>query len=41
MTTNQSPAAFIIGLFETRLPVANLELSMEFYEKVLGLELTD
>jgi len=35
MTTNQSPAAFITGLFETHLPVANLELSMAFYEKSL------
>lgn len=39
MTANQSPAAFITGLFETHLQVANLELSMEFYERVLGLEL--
>ena len=39
MTTNQSPAAFITGLFETHLSVANLERSMEFYGKVLGLEL--
>ncbi len=38
MTKNQSPAAFITGLFETHLPVANLERSMEFYQKVLGLE---
>ena len=39
MITNQTPAAFITGLFETHLAVANLERSMEFYEKVLGLEL--
>ena len=39
MTTNQPPAAFITGLYETHLQVANLELSMEFYEGVLGLEL--
>lgn len=39
MSANQSPAAFITGLFETHLQVANLELSMEFYERVLGLEL--
>lgn len=39
MTANQLPAAFITGLFETHLRVANLERSMEFYEKVLGLEL--
>ncbi|HVS87473.1 MAG TPA: VOC family protein [Candidatus Acidoferrum sp.] len=39
MTANQSAAAFITGLFETHLQVANLELSMEFYERILGLEL--
>ncbi len=39
MIMNQTPAAFITGLFETHLQVANLERSMEFYEKVLGLEL--
>ena len=39
MAANQLPAAFITGLFETHLQVATLELSMEFYERVLGLEL--
>ena len=39
MSANQSPAALITGLFETHLHVKNLERSMEFYEKVLGLEL--
>jgi lactoylglutathione lyase len=39
MSANQTPAAFITGLFETHLQVRNLERSMEFYEKVLGLEL--
>ena len=39
MTTNQPPGVFITGLYETHLQVANLELSMEFYEGVLGLEL--
>ena len=39
MSENQSPAAFITGLFETHLQVVNLELSMEFYERILGLEL--
>ncbi len=39
MTTSQTPAVFITGLFETHLRVASLELSMEFYERVLGLEL--
>ena len=39
MSVNQTPAAFITGLFETHLQVRNLESSMEFYEKVLGLEL--
>ena len=39
MTANQSAAAYITGLFETHLQVANLELSMEFYERVLGFEL--
>src|SRR6266436_1059431 len=38
MSVNQTPAAFITGLFETHLQVRNLERSMEFYEKVLGLE---
>lgn len=28
----------ITGLFETHINVANLERSMAFYEKVLGLE---
>jgi len=39
MSANQTPAAFITGLFETHLQVRNLERSMEFYERVLGLEL--
>jgi len=39
MFVNQSSAAFITGLFETHLRVKNLERSMEFYEKILGLEL--
>ena len=39
MSANQAPAAFITGLFETHLHVKNLERSMEFYEKTLGLEL--
>src|SRR5437016_12060230 len=39
MTANQPPAAFITGLYETHLQLANLDLSMEFYEGVLGLEL--
>jgi lactoylglutathione lyase len=39
MSANQTPAAFITGLFETHLQVRNLECSMEFYAKVLGLEL--
>ena len=39
MFVNQSSAAFITGLFETHLQVKNLERSMEFYEKILGLEL--
>lgn len=39
MSANHTPAAFITGLFETHLQVKNLEHSMEFYEKVLGLEL--
>ena len=39
MFVNQSPAAFVTGLFETHLQVKNLERSMEFYEKILGLEL--
>jgi hypothetical protein len=39
MTAKQSPASFITGLFETHLQVANLEISMEFYERILGLEL--
>ena len=39
MFVNQSPAAFITGLFETHLQVKNLERSMKFYEKILGLEL--
>ncbi len=39
MSANQTPAAFITGLFETHLQVRNLERSMEFYDKVLGLEL--
>ena len=29
----------ITGLFETHINVTNLEASMEFYEKTLGLEL--
>ncbi len=33
MTTNPSPAAFITGLFETHLPVANLELAMKEQER--------
>src|SRR5260370_8583478 len=39
MSPNQPPAVFITGLFETHLRVRNLERSMEFYEKILGLEL--
>src|SRR6266849_5642285 len=39
MFVNQSSAAFITGLFETHLQVKNLERSVEFYEKILGLEL--
>jgi lactoylglutathione lyase len=39
MTAKQSPASLITGLFETHLQVANLEISMEFYERILGLEL--
>ncbi len=39
MSANQTPAAFITGLFETHLQVRNLERSMEFYGEVLGLEL--
>jgi len=39
MSANQTLAAFITGLFETHLQVRNLERSMEFYERVLGLEL--
>ena len=39
MSAHQPPAAFITGLFETHLQVKNLERSMEFYEKILGLEL--
>jgi catechol 2,3-dioxygenase-like lactoylglutathione lyase family enzyme len=39
MSANQTPAAFITGLFETHLQVTNLERSMEFYERILGLEL--
>jgi lactoylglutathione lyase len=39
MSANQSPAAFLTGLFETHLQVTNLERSMEFYEKIVGLEL--
>ncbi len=39
MPNNQTPAAFITGLFETHLRVANLERSMHFYEQVLGLQL--
>jgi lactoylglutathione lyase len=39
MSANQTPAAFITGLFETHLQVRNLERSMEFYGNVLGLEL--
>ena len=39
MTTSQPPAVFLTGLFETHLRVASLKPSMEFYERVLGLEL--
>jgi lactoylglutathione lyase len=39
MSTNQSPAVFVTGLFETHLQVKNLERSGEFYAKILGLEL--
>jgi catechol 2,3-dioxygenase-like lactoylglutathione lyase family enzyme len=39
MSANQSPAAFIKSLFETHLKVSNLERSVEFYGKTLGLEL--
>lgn len=39
MSAHQLPAAFITGLFETHLQVTNLERSMEFYEKILGLQL--
>ena len=37
--TNESPAGFFRGLFETHLHVANLEMAMKFYGEVLGLEL--
>ena len=37
--TNESPAALFHGLFETHLHVGNLEIAMEFYGEVLGLEL--
>lgn len=39
MSGKQLPAVFITGIFETHLKVRNLERSMEFYEKILGLEL--
>ena len=39
MSGNEFPAVFITGLFETHLKVKNLERSMEFYEKIVGLEL--
>lgn len=39
MSANQSPAVFVTGLFETHVHVKNLERSMEFYEKIVGLEL--
>ena len=39
MSGNQLPAVLITGLFETHLKVRNLERSMEFYEKIVGLEL--
>src|SRR5713101_6288670 len=39
MSKNQPADAFITGLFETHLQVANLERSMGFYGEVLGLEL--
>ena len=38
MTTHSAlPSAFIKGVFETHLNVANLERSAQFYEQVLGL----
>jgi catechol 2,3-dioxygenase-like lactoylglutathione lyase family enzyme len=40
MTTHSDlPSAFIKGLFETHLNVANLDRSAHFYEHVLGLQL--
>lgn len=39
MSRNQPTAALIAGLFETHLPVKNLQRSIEFYETTLGLEL--
>jgi lactoylglutathione lyase len=37
--TSESPAGLFRGLFETHLHVADLERAMEFYGKVLGLDL--
>jgi lactoylglutathione lyase len=40
MTTDSDlPSAFIKGVFETHLNVANLERSAQFYEHMLGLQL--
>jgi catechol 2,3-dioxygenase-like lactoylglutathione lyase family enzyme len=39
MSGIQLPSVFITGLFETHLKVRNLERSMEFYERIVGLEL--
>ena len=33
------PSAFIKGIFETHLNVANLDRSVQFYEQMLGLQL--